>query len=78
MTENQLIWTCARTAQLVQQWAVGWMVSVIFPTGARDLSLFHSIQTGSGIHSASYSMGTGCPLPERKVARAWSWPLNSI
>jgi hypothetical protein len=36
---------------------------VRFPTGPRDSSLFHSIQTSSGAHSASYSMGTGCSFP---------------
>jgi hypothetical protein len=27
--------------------------------GARDLSLLHTVQTGSGAHQASYTMGTG-------------------
>jgi hypothetical protein len=27
--------------------------------GARDFSLFHNIQTGSGVHLVSYSMGAG-------------------
>jgi hypothetical protein len=41
--------------------AVGW---------ARDFSLFHSFQTGSGAHPASYLMGTGSSLRGGKAAGA--------
>jgi hypothetical protein len=30
-----------------------------FPTGTRDLSLLHSVQTGSGTHPASYLICVG-------------------
>jgi hypothetical protein len=33
-----------------------------FPTGTRDFSLFHSVQTGSEAHPAFYPMGTGAGL----------------
>jgi hypothetical protein len=32
------------------------------PAGARDFSLLHRIQTGSGAHPASYPVGTGDPF----------------
>jgi hypothetical protein len=33
-----------------------------------------SFKTGSGAHSASYSVGTRVSFPLRKAAGAWSWP----
>ena len=30
---------------------------------ADDFSVLHSVISGSGAHSGSYSMGTGCPVP---------------
>jgi hypothetical protein len=32
---------------------------VRFPAGARDISLLRNVQTNSGSHPASYSIGTG-------------------
>jgi hypothetical protein len=46
-------------AQLVQQWAMGWMAGVWFPVEEKGFSLLYSIQTSSGAHPASYPMGTG-------------------
>jgi hypothetical protein len=37
----------------------------------------HRVQTGSGAHPASYSMGTKASFPGGKSAGAWSWPLTS-
>jgi hypothetical protein len=51
---------------------------VRFPAGAGDFSLYHRVQNGSGVHPASYAMGTRGSSPGDKVARAWSWPLTSI
>jgi hypothetical protein len=39
--------------------AARWMADVRFPVGARNCSLLHSFQTGSGAHLASYITGTG-------------------
>jgi hypothetical protein len=36
----------------------------------RDVSLLHSVQTGSGAHPASYPMGTGGSFPGDKAAGA--------
>jgi hypothetical protein len=36
-------------------------VDVRFPVQARHFSILHKVQTGSGAHTASYTMGTrGC------------------
>jgi hypothetical protein len=35
-----------------------------------DFSLFHSVQTGSGVHLASYPLSAGDSLPGVKAARA--------
>jgi hypothetical protein len=41
-------------------------------------SLDNIIQTGSGAHSFSYSMGTDVNFPGHKTAEVRSWPLTSI
>jgi hypothetical protein len=43
-----------------------WKAEVQFPSGARIFSLLHSVQTGSGAHSTSYSVDTGGSLPGLK------------
>jgi hypothetical protein len=42
----------------------------LFPAGARDFSLFYSVQIGSGAHPASYPMGTEGDFPGGKAAGA--------
>jgi hypothetical protein len=39
------------------------MAEFRFPAEARDFSLHYSVQTGSGAHPASYTMGTGGSFP---------------
>jgi hypothetical protein len=39
--------------------------------------LSHVIQTGSGLHPASFPMSTGSSFSGGKAAGAWSWPLTS-
>jgi len=41
-------------------------------------SLRRHVDTGSGIHPASYPVGNRGSFPGGKEAGAWSWPLNSI
>jgi hypothetical protein len=48
--------------------AMGWTAGVRFPACARDFSLPHSVQTGSGANSASYLIDTGGSLPGDKAA----------
>jgi hypothetical protein len=48
------------------------------PAGAGKFSLHHRIQTGSGVHPASYPVGTRGSFPDGKVVAVWSWPLTSI
>jgi hypothetical protein len=43
--------------------AMGWMAEVQLPAGIRDLSLFHSVQTNTGVHPALYPVGAGGFFP---------------
>jgi hypothetical protein len=45
------------------------MAKVQFPTGVRDFSLLHSIQTSYRDHQAFYPMGARGSSPVGKVAR---------
>jgi hypothetical protein len=47
-----------------------------FPWG-QEFSLLHVVQTGSGVHPASYPMGTGGSLPGGKAAGADQSPPTS-
>jgi hypothetical protein len=40
-----------------------WAAGVRFPGWIKDFSLLHSIQSGSGVHPASYLMGTAGSFP---------------
>jgi hypothetical protein len=40
---------------------------VRFPAGAGNFSLHHCVQNGSGVHPASYPMGTRVSFPEGKA-----------
>jgi hypothetical protein len=44
------------------------VIRVRFPAGAKDFSSNLCVQTGSGAHLASYTMGTGGPFPGGKSA----------
>ena len=59
------------TAQLVQRlhYRLGkWRTVVWFLTGSRDTAVLWSIQTGSGDHTHSYSMGHRHSFPECKTS----------
>jgi hypothetical protein len=43
---------------------------VRFPAGDGNFSLHHRVQNGSGVHPASYPMGTGSSFPGGKAAGA--------
>jgi hypothetical protein len=51
---------------------------VRFLATARNFSLHHRVQIGSGTHPASYPMGTRDSFRGGKAAGAWSWRLTSI
>jgi len=53
-------------------------IGVPIQAGAGNFCLRHRVQTGSGAHPASYSMGNRGYFPEGKAAEAWSWPFTSI
>jgi hypothetical protein len=42
---------------------MGWTTGVRLPAGEKDFSLFHSVQTGSRDHPASYPMGIRGSFP---------------
>jgi hypothetical protein len=42
-------------------------IEVRYPAGANDFSSSLCVQTGSGVHPASYAMGTGGPFPGGKA-----------
>jgi len=44
----------------------------------RNVIIYTLDQTGSGVHPASYPMGTKGCFPCDKETRSWSWPLTSI
>jgi hypothetical protein len=59
--------------------ATGWTAGVRFQKAERFFfCLLHSIQTGSGVHPASCTMGICACFPEGKEVEAWSWPLTPI
>jgi hypothetical protein len=57
----------AGIAQSVQCLTTDWTTGVQSPTEAEDFSSSLCVQTGSGAHPASCTMGTGGPFPRGKV-----------
>lgn len=55
----------------------GWS-RIQFLAGIRNFSGLLNIQTGSGSHAASCSMGDGCSSPLFQVGVVWSQPPTSI
>jgi hypothetical protein len=47
------------------------------PARAKDFSSNFFVQTCSGAHPASCTVGTGGLFPGQSVAGAWRWPLTS-
>jgi hypothetical protein len=48
-------------------WLDDLAIEVQSPTGAEDFSSSPCVQSSSGAHPASYSMGTGGPFPRGKA-----------
>jgi hypothetical protein len=63
-------YTTYTIAQLVQWRTASLTAEVRFPT--RDFSLFHSDETGSGVHPASYPVGIVGSFLWCKADRAWT------
>jgi hypothetical protein len=51
---------------------------VRFSAGARDFSLLHTVQNGSGTHTAFSTMNTRGSSPGGKAAGVWNWSLTCI
>jgi hypothetical protein len=58
-----------RAAQSVQWLATDWATRPLSPTEAEDVSSTLCVQTGSGAHPASCTMGTGALSPGAKCGR---------
>jgi hypothetical protein len=65
-------------SSVAYRWATDWMIGGSSPGGGCEFFLHRRAQTGSGVHPASYPMGTRGSFPGGKVPGAWSWPLTSI
>lgn len=63
------LWSQDSTVSLMTRLQVGWSW-VWIPEVAWDFSLLQSVQTGSGAHTVSYSVGTGLPY--------WVWSTWGI
>jgi hypothetical protein len=57
----------AGVAQSVLCLTTDWTPGVRSPTEAENFSCSLCVQTGSGAHPASYTMGAGGPFPESKA-----------
>jgi hypothetical protein len=49
---------------------MGWMVGVRFSEGGGNSSIHHCVQTDSGVHPASYPMGTRDSFPRGLSGRS--------
>jgi hypothetical protein len=66
-------WSQGSSVGITTGYGLGsWDSGIRFPFGAGNFSLFHSVQTSSGAHPASYPMDTGGSFTEGKVAKASS------
>jgi hypothetical protein len=65
----QIMYPGAGVAQSVSWLTTDWTTGVRSPTEAEDVSSSLCLQTGSGAHPASCSMGTGGPFPRVKRGR---------
>jgi len=58
----------------LRAWCLGVQVCAV----AVNFSSHHHVQTGAGVHPASYLTDTRVSFPGSKAAGTWSWPLTSI
>jgi hypothetical protein len=56
-------------AQSVSDYGLDWAIGVRSPAWAKDFSSNLCVQTGSGAHPASCTMGAGGPFPGAKRGR---------
>ena len=59
-------------------WTEDLATMIQFPAGARDFPFFHNVQISSGVHPASYRVGTGNPFPENKMNQAWAYCCSPL
>jgi hypothetical protein len=62
------VWSRVSSGSIVSNYGLDdWAIGVRSPAGAKDFSSSLCVQTDSGAHPASCTMGTGGPLPGGKV-----------
>jgi hypothetical protein len=66
-----LIHQGAGIAKSIFRRATGWTAEARSSTGARNISLLHSVQTGSDAHAPSYTMDTGKLYSRDKATGEW-------
>jgi hypothetical protein len=44
----------------------------------QKFSILHVVQTDTGVHPASYPVGTGDYLPRGRAASAWGWGPENV
>jgi len=78
MTVNQTLLRHVRWQDCIvsSDYAMGWTTKKA--QKGWHTSLLQNVQTGSGAHPASYSVGTTVLSPRDKVAEAWSWTTTPI
>jgi hypothetical protein len=64
LTYNLVFWGSRDAGGIVTGYT-GWTARARF-SAVQDFSLLHSVQTGSGAHSTSYSVGNGGSFPGAK------------
>jgi hypothetical protein len=67
----------ATIAQLIYWEAISWRAGSSYPAGARDFSLLHNFQTGSGAHPVSYPV-TSDEAVVPASNRSWIWNIDEI
>jgi hypothetical protein len=75
-----LPWSRISSGSIVSDyWLDDRAIGVRSPVGTKDFSSSLCVQTGSGAHPASCTMGTGDPFPGGKsAAGAWRWSLTHL
>jgi hypothetical protein len=74
-----IVWNWSRNSSVGISTGYGLDDQVVrVPSPCRVNNFLYVVQTGSGAHSAFYSMGSGEFFPGVKAAGVRSWPLSSI
>jgi hypothetical protein len=74
-----IVWSHGSSVSIASDYGLDdWAIRVRSPVGAKDFSSNLCVQTGSGAHPASCSMGTGGPFSGAKCGRGVTLTTNPI